>query len=97
MISFFSPHPELVRIHAMHLITYVLSQLPVQGKAALNRITAEIELRIPERRTGGQQMPIAALNAGSESILSMIVVSIKFRALRAFEDAFYSRPQLPLR
>jgi hypothetical protein len=40
--TLFNPSPELCRMHIVHVITHVLQQPPVQGKAALARLKVDL-------------------------------------------------------
>jgi len=40
--TLFQPTPELVRVHIVHAVTYLLQHQPVQGKSAINLILDDI-------------------------------------------------------
>src|SRR5439155_23437680 len=74
----FTPNAELVRSHLRNAVASVLSQQPVQGKAALTRIVAEMTSdTFPHRLTEIERfMKARYLSAAKDSLVRSLVIML---------------------
>jgi hypothetical protein len=72
----FQPSPELVRTHIVHAIKHLLEHPPVQGKAAIDRILADLQREsFPESQaTVTQFMSDRYFNNAKESLIRNVTV-----------------------
>lgn len=80
----FTPEPELVRTHIVHAVKHLLSQSPIQGKAALNRIKNDmLQPSFPTSVDGVQKfLDGKYLNRARSSLLDTLVTVLLKALLR---------------
>jgi hypothetical protein len=96
--ALFQPSPDLVRAHIAHAITHLLSQMPVQGRSAIERIRQDmLQASFPiDRPNISVFLNEKYLNRARHSLIQSLVDVLTKTALRGDDPDFAGKERLLL-
>lgn len=94
--TLFQPSPDLVRAHIVHVITHLLSQMPVQGRSAIERIRQDmLQASFPvDQPSISVFLNEKYLNRARNSLIQSLVDVLTKTALRGDDPDFAGKERL---